>query len=67
MNPRWDSPYLGGYRSTSAEAAFYDTDPPPEPEPDPHATWWARRRAAYQRLAERNARRAALETTDGSR
>jgi len=63
MTPRWDSPRLGGARSTRAEAAFYDTDPPPEPDADPHAIWWARRRAAIKRLAERRERRAALEPT----
>lgn len=61
MTPRWDSPYLGGTRSTRAEAAFYDTNPPPEPDADPHAIWWSRRRAAIKRLARWHERRALLE------
>lgn len=44
MTPRWDSPYLGGTRSTREEAAFYDgpdDEPADPPEYDPPADWQA--------------------------
>jgi hypothetical protein len=60
MIPRWHSPYLGGVRSTRAEADYYD-GPDDEPDPDPDAHRWPRREAAIKRLTRWRERRAATQ------